>query len=65
MIGLGDVVDEPAREERRQRQFREDHQLDAMRCRLAKELEHPSHDLLAAVVALHGPELRGSDGEHS
>ena len=65
VVGLADVVDEPAREERGQRQLRVDDELDAVMSRLAQQLEHATDDLLAAVIALHRPELRGSNREHS
>ena len=65
VVGFGDVVDEPPREERRQRQLRIDHELDAMVRGFAEQLDHPADDLLAAVITLHRPELRGSNGERS
>ncbi len=65
VIGLGDVVDEPAREERRECQLRVHHQLDTVLRGLVEERDHSCHDLLSSVVALNRTELRGSDGEHS
>ena len=65
VVGFGDVVDEPTREERRQRQLRIDDELDPMPCRLVQQIDHPCDHLLAAVIALDRPELRRSDGENS
>ena len=65
VVGLADVVDEPPREERRQRELGVHDQLGAVLRGLAEQVEHPLHDVLAGVIALHRPELRGSDGEHS
>ena len=65
VVGFGDVVDEPAREERRQRQLRVDDEFDTvLRC-LMQQRDHPRNHLVAAVVALNRPELRGCDGENS
>ena len=52
VVGLGDVVDEPAREERRERQLRVHDELDAVLVRLVQQREQPLDDLLAGVVAL-------------
>ena len=65
LIRLGDVVDEPTGEEGGQGELRVDHQLDAVPGRVVEQIDHTGNDLLAGVVALHRPELRRSDGEHS
>ena len=65
VIGLGDVVDEPAREERREGELRVHHQLDAVLSRLMYEGDHSGHDLLTGVIALNGAELRGGDRDDS
>jgi hypothetical protein len=65
VIGFADVLDEPAREERRQRQLGVHDQLDAVSRRLVQQGEHPLDDVLASVVALHRPELRCGHGENS
>ena len=65
VVGLGDVVDEPAREERRQRELRIDDQFHAVFRGLVEQRDHPGDDLLARVIALNGPELRSGNGEDS
>ena len=65
VVGLGDVVDEPAWEERRQRQLRVDHELDAMLERLAAAARASAPRPAAGVIALNGAELRSSDRENS
>ena len=49
VVGLGDVVDEPPREERRQRQLGVHDQLDAVGVRVAQQHEQPLDHLGAGV----------------
>ena len=65
MVELGDVVDEPAREERRQRQLGEHDEVAAPLGGLAQQREQPLDDVLAGVGPLDRPELGGTDREHS
>ena len=61
MVGLGDVVDEPSREERRQRQLRIHDQIAAGVGRLVKEVQQTHDHLLASVLELDRPQLPRSD----
>lgn len=63
VVGLTDVVDEPAREERRERELGIHHQLGSHRMRLVQHRDEAGHHLLTSVLLLHGPHLGGSDGE--
>ena len=65
MVGFSNVVDEPAGEECRQREFWIHDQFDTVLRGLMQERDHPLHNLFAAVVALHRPELGGGNSENS
>ena len=64
VVELGDVVDEPAREERRQRQLGEHDEVAAPVGRLGQQREQPLDDVLAGVGALDRAELGRTDGQH-
>ena len=58
VVELGDVLDEPPREERRQRQLREHDELATPLVSLDEQRQQPLDDVLAGVVASDRTELR-------
>jgi hypothetical protein len=61
VVGVGDVVDEPAREERRERQLGKHHQLDPVAMRVAQQCQQSLDDLGARVVAIDRAQLGCGD----
>src|SRR6185295_9905676 len=60
-VDLGLVLHPPAREEGRQRELGEDHELRAARISLLQHLDQPLDHARAAVGAMDGAELGGGD----
>ena len=65
VVELGDVGDEPAGEERRQRQLGEHDEVAAPVGRLGQQREHPLDDVLAGVGSLDRTELGRTDGQQA
>ena len=61
VVGGRDVVDEPAREERRQCEFGEDDERDAKIRRTIQQRTEPRYGIGASMFALDGPHLRGGN----
>jgi hypothetical protein len=62
-VDLGLRAEEPAREEGRERQLREDDEIGAAALGLAQERDEPRHRPLPALAAGDRAELGGGDGE--
>jgi hypothetical protein len=63
VVELGDVLDEPPGEERRQRQFGEHDEVAPPLVSLLEQREQPLDDVLARVGPLDRAELGGADGD--
>jgi hypothetical protein len=65
VVELGDVVDEPAGEERRQRQLGEHDELAATLVAGAQKHPQPFHYIAARMITLDRPELGTTDRQHA
>src|SRR5437016_7900210 len=59
------ALDQPSREERRERQFRKDNEARAARCGLFEELQHPAERMLSRVRFLRRPHLGGGGAQNT
>ena len=57
------IAQQPAREERGQRELRIDHEVGAAPCRLAHQADHALDHIRTRLVAGDGAELGGCDGD--
>ena len=62
-VDLGLLLEVPAREERRQREFREHDEVAAVALGVAHQREHALDDLRARLAARDRAELGGADGD--